>query len=235
MGLISFITSIRNELARKKAARAIAESLPEEHALELLQICEQSGDAPSRGAIVALPDPKPSGGEYRLNLPGELAEYPWAGNLVRARLNQLRDVSPVNFELDGIAGSAPASRVFRPPFLRKAGRNGQHMYSVARMVRHSPALRDELIKLYPESAELLLESVFERFRLFFDERGIRIGLPPAWIQSGRFHRCGLCGRPMRLIIQMPGELVARRLSEGSFYLFGCPSHPGEQTTDEDWG
>jgi hypothetical protein len=114
----------------------------------------------------------------------------------------------------------------------------QNVFSLDRYIKLSPALRNKLNDLHPKNPKKLLAQILSVDRRYaslepFDQ--LRCGLSAAWIQSPRFHKCPVCRRPMRLILQAPGALLGSRVAEGCFYFFGCPSHMDETITDVDWG
>lgn len=243
-GLAWLAVGILRYNLERRTVRSLADAMPPKQRERIFALVEAIGTSPSKGYIGVMRDaPEPSG-RLRLRLPDGLADFPWGGMAVDVLAADREAPSPVEFSLSSQTVAAQSSdeqpiRWVAVPFIT-AGENerGQSVFSIDRYVRLSRALAGELNELYAKNPQALLAQLLSADgRLSaaepFDQ--LRCGVSAAWIQSPRFHKCPTCRRPMRLIIQVPGALLGRRLAEGSFYHFGCPTHPDQSITEADWG
>jgi hypothetical protein len=104
------------------------------------------------------------------------------------------------------------------------------------MFQLSPQLRDMAIGIYPANPDRLVAKLLSpdgksEHRAGYDQ--VRLGLTAEYLQDYRNHKCVKCKRPLRLVIQVPGSMIHRRLGDGTAYLFGCASHPEDTVTDYD--
>lgn len=59
----------------------------------------------------------------------------------------------------------------------------------------------------------------------------RVGTSPSWVQDPQHQLCPQCQRRMSLILQLPGTLLSHQAyHRGTFFLFGCPTHPTETSS-----
>jgi len=227
-----------------RAIRAVASTISKDELDQIFELIERIGTASCRGYIGIFGSAREPNGHLQVALPNDLADFPWAGNAVEVRAAAQRSMPPVEFNIHeptahAETGDDPTIRWLAvPTILVGQQKRVQNVFSHERYMRLSPMLRDKLNKLYPKNPKLLLAQILSADGRHpssepFDQ--IRCGLSAAWIQSPRFHKCPVCRRPMRLVLQVPGALLRSRVAEGCFYLFGCPSHADQIITDEDWG
>jgi hypothetical protein len=227
-----------------KAVRAVASTLSKDELDQIFDLIERIGTASCRGCIGIFGNVCEPNGHLRVMLPNDLADFPWGGKAVEVRAAAKKSMPPVEFDIHeptarAEAGDEPTIRWLAVPAISVGQQKRvQNVFSHERYIRLSPALGDKLNKLYPKDSKLLLAQILSVDGLHtssepFDQ--MRCGLSAAWIQAPRFHKCPVCRRPMRLVLQVPGALLRTRIAEGCFYLFGCPSHADQIVTDEDWG
>jgi len=219
-------------------------SMPEETRQEIITLVERIGNAPSRGYIGLLDRQRTKGAELDLYLPLIEPDFPWSGSHIRVTLNDRKASDPVQFQVSNLtAGREERSAeevcwLAVPAIATGKKKRIESVYSLDRYMKLSPLLSAKLSELYPRDPTgflSLLLSVDGSNDLREPSDSLRCGLPPAWIQSSRFHKCDLCKRPMRLILQVPSFLFDRNYHDnGAFYLFGCPSHPDQTVHDQDW-
>lgn len=227
-----------------RAVRIVASALPSGQTDEIFRLIEAIGTVPSKGFVGVMRGAPEPNGELKLLLPEGMPEFPWGGMAMDIRAAPKRSELPAEFKIHGQSLEVgeidvlPIHWIAIPTIeVGKKGRQ-QGVFSLDRYIRLSPALGRMLGEMYPRDPRALLTQILSVDGLThssepFDQ--LRSGLAPAWVQTPRFHKCPECHRPMRLILQVPGTLLESRLAEGTFYHFGCPTHPTKTVTDVDWG
>lgn len=236
--LIKLPRMIVREIKAIQSAGSAAAGISPEDALSIFTSISNAGNALAKGCIGIYPTGPIQAQGIELTLPDGIPDFPWSGQMVSARLAGFDRDLPVAFDLKPnlkpSTSLMPATAFFWPPYFIRSGKAGQHVFSVAHYLKLLPDLAQRLEGLCEGRSAEVLETIFSRHGIELGDRGVRIGLAPVWIQSGRFHKCERCGRPMRLIVQFPGSLIDKKLAEGNFYLFGCSSHPDFVRPDQDW-
>lgn len=236
------ILIVRNHREWKKA-KGVVDALSERELEKIRVLIEQIGTVPSKGYVGLVRASRETAGRLSVTLPDDLADFPWRGKVVEAVAAPGKS-EPVEFSIHEPpaqrgADEQPVFRWLAIPVIRVGQKQrAQNVFALDRYVSLSTPLRETLNELHPENPKLLLSLILSADGQHhssepFDQ--LRCGLPAGWIQSPRFHKCPACRRPMRLILQVPGALLKSRVAEGCFYLFGCPSHPDQTVTDQDWG
>ncbi len=237
---ILFAVGSANHAARVRALS----SMPEETRHEIISLVESIGNAPGRGYIGLLERQRTKSEELTLRLPKIEPDFPWSDAHIRVTLNDRKALDPVRFQLSLDAAEQDDFSVENVTWLAipaiAAGKKRRvtSVYSLERYMKLSPLLSAKLSELDPSDPTgtlSLILSVDGHDYLREPSDSMRCALPPAWIQTARFHKCDLCKRPMRLILQVPSFLFDRNYHDnGAFYLFGCPSHPERTIQDQDW-
>jgi hypothetical protein len=236
---------IVTEIKATRAAKAAVESLSENDKANLFQLIEGLGNAPSKGAIGLLVPDDLEQIKVAFILPQSVPDYPWEGDLVTVSPAFDRNNwpwPPIKFEVSQPVAPSTLSRyrVTRfcaiPAHQTPKAKKASSVLSIDRMLKLSPQLLSEAKRLHAENPTLFLATLLSpngkwRHGNGYDE--VRIGLSPQYLQEYRHHKCPKCRRPMRLIVQIPGAMIHRRLAEGTAYLLGCPSHEDETVTDYD--
>jgi hypothetical protein len=105
----------------------------------------------------------------------------------------------------------------------------RNWYSPARYVRASAPLLAALVEVCPRYPKHLLEYLLCVGRESFEFEKVdqaRVGGTPAWVQRPGAPGCGTCGKPMQLILQIPGPLLgSAAFRSATFYFLGCGAHP----------
>jgi hypothetical protein len=236
---------IVQDIREKKAVKAAVDSLSEDKKAELFRLIETAGNAPSKGVIGLLVPDDLDQAQIAIVLPSNAPDYPWSEKLLTVAPAFDRKNwpwPPINFSITDFAGSSVPSRyrVDRyctiPAFQRANAKKASSVFSVERMLQLSPQLREQAVSIHPENPHRFLAALLSpngkwEHRNGYDQ--VRLGLSAQYLQEYRHHKCTQCNRPLKLIIQMPGAMVHRRLGDGTAYLFGCPSHPDITVTDYD--
>jgi hypothetical protein len=236
------IAVVRYNLKRR-AARLAAASISEDRCEEVFQLIEDIGTAPSKGSIgIFSSRPRPPG-TLHVKLPNHIESFAWAGMVVIVSVKAEQSGWSISFDLSTADAAISEARKEHVRWLKvpakfhgNKGRSAS-IYSVDRYLHFSEELRIQANALHPEDPGLMMAyllSVDGHYPNAEPFSSLRCGLHPAWIQGPRFHKCTICSRTMRLVLQVPGFLLGGRQSDGCFYLFGCQSHPNETATDEDW-
>lgn len=227
---------------KRAAVLSVRNSLVPDEVEQILSLIEQIGVVPAQGYLGVTLGNKGSDGSLTVQLPKFDQDFPWSGQTIRVSVAARAKEQPVTFQIERdsepTADRAPIRWLAVPRV--SAGKTGraQNVFAPERYLEVCPPLREHLERLYPPNPKSLLTSLLSANGSTeslepFDQ--MRCGVSPGWIQSPRFHKCTECRRPLQLILQVPGSLIASRLAEGTFYLFGCPSHSTNLVSDDDWG
>jgi hypothetical protein len=230
--LPKFIIFVFREIRLHRAIDKALDGAGDDCLFELLEIISALGNKEPLGCMLHEVSRDTEAGSYTIKLPDGLPDFPWSGQIVRAEFRKLDTENPVAFCFveDGNIDGVLAPRVYWPPRIGTTGSKARHVQSPAHILKLSSEVSDFAKSAFPSDPKQFLEGVFRRFGLL--EYGVRIGLPPVWVQNFRPQRCPDCSRPMRLIIQMPGYEIHKSAGDFVFYLFGCSRHP--EKTRSDW-
>jgi hypothetical protein len=124
-------------------------------------------------------------------------------------------------------------RVYRlvrvPRHQTKNSTKQRNAYSSQQYIAKNPALLSALgdvCRKYPDDLLSYLLCVGRESFEFEPIDQVRIGTSPAWVQDPEYPICDDCKKRMRLVLQLPGTLVSKKsFHRGTFYLFGCATHP----------
>lgn len=244
VGLCWFGIALVQSSLKSRAARSAMALVSTDEREELFRLIEKIGTAPSKGSIGIFSREHRPTGSFSVVLPDDIDGFPWSGIAVTASVEIDRSGRSIHFNLsqaDRFKEDSNKNHIRWlkvPATLQANGKRSASIYSVNRYLHLSNELRIRASELHPKDPGLFIAyllSVDGRHPAAEPFDSLRCGLPPAWIQGARFHKCPVCSQPMRLILQVPGFMLGSRQAEGNFYLFGCPSHPHETAQDEDWG
>lgn len=223
------IVLVRFNLKRRHVARCAASATPDQ--LErIYTLVEQTGAATSNGCVLARTNG--STGEKRclVPLPRDLPEFPWAGKVIEATVP-----TGVEFRFVDAIAAEPTIRgcVYRP--LRvprhptKNSAKARNTFAPERYLASSAELRTALRAVCPAYPAELLAYLLCAGRESFEFEPVdqaRIGTSPAWVQDPDNPVCPECRKRMHLVLQLPGTLLGdKAVRRGTFYLFGCVTHP----------
>lgn len=219
----------RTYIARK-AASASAEQL--EHIYSLV---EQLGTVSSVGCVLARTNRVSDEARSLIPLPNELVGFPWAGRVVEAKVS--KDVD-FQFVQEDVREPTLLGQVYRPVRVPRHKTQGsakeRNTFSPERYLGGSPALVAALEALCPKYPLELLSYLLCIGRNSFEFEPIdqaRIGTSPAWVQDPEHQTCQECKKRMQLVLQLPGTVLSTKaFHRGTFYFFGCPSHPNRTST-----
>ena len=218
--------NLKRQVVVKAAARASTEQLE-----RIYQAVERVGNEISTAGVLARTNQKVEQRDCLIPLPADVPDFPWAGRCVRI------DVSPeVQFHfveptVGKISLLGNVYRYVRVPSVRlgRAAAPPRNWYTPARYVARSAPLRAVLVEVCPRYPRQLLEYLLCVGRESFEFEKVdqaRVGGVPAWVQRPGAPGCGTCGKPMRLILQIPGPLLgSAAFRSATFYFLGCGLHP----------
>lgn len=216
--------------ARRGAVIRAAAAIPDGELEAIYQMVESAGPEPSSSYILArthLPAPDDTDS---IEIPDEVGDVPWAGEQVIIQVVG-EEVTFRRAPRDGQGTRLGGRRfrVVRVPQSRTRADQARRIYSPARYIAASPALKSALGNAFADDPQGLLGYLLAPGRdshEFDDTFQARIAATPAWIQNAQVPACDRCRRRMRLIAQIPGGMITSSpQGEGAFYLFACAAHP----------
>lgn len=223
------VVLVRFNRKRRYVARSAAFASLEQ--LErIYTFVEQVGTVPSNGYVLARTNK--STGETRclVPIPRSLPDFPWAGKVVEVKV--AKDVE-FTFVEATVVEPTLLGHVYRPVRVprhqAKHSAKERNMFSPDRYAASSPELHAALSAVCPEYPIELLSYLLCVGRASFEFEPIdqaRIGTSPAWVQDPEHQTCPECRKRMNLLLQLPGAVVSEKaFHRGTFYLFGCLTHP----------
>lgn len=216
--------------------RTLAEAMTAAELDEIYSLVESIGNERARGFVAVGPKVKANAGIFAVKLPKIERDFPWGDRLIEASVDK-----PVSFRF---VPSNQASAILNPrlvsiPVVKgNQGKRSTNVFSIERYLSLAPELKTKLpVSELADQVALLQILMSNDWNRPSDQPSdqIRIGLNPGWLQSAQFEKCSICSRSLKLILQLPGRVFGGRLAEGSFYFLGCPSHPDQTATLQDWG
>lgn len=168
-------------------------------------------------------------------VPNELEGFPWAGRVIEAKVSKDVDFQFVQADVVEPTLLGHVYRLVRVPrHQTKGSAKERNTFSPERYVGGSPALVSALEVVCPEYPQELLSYLLCVGRNSFEFEPIdqaRIGTGPAWVQDPAHQTCEECKKRMKLVLQLPGTVLSEKaFHRGTFYLFGCVSHPHRTKT-----
>lgn len=228
------VVLVRFNRKRLCVARCAAALTPEQ--LErIYSLVEQTGTTAANGYVLARTNKATTETRCLVPIPKELPQLPWAGRVVEATVSntvELQFVEATAFE------PTLLGRVYRPVQVPRHATKGstkaRNTFSPERYVANSAELSVALSAACPKYPTELLSYLLCVGRESFEFEPIdqaRIGTSPAWVQDPEHQTCDACGKRMHLVLQLPGALIgSKAFHRGTFYLFGCVTHPDRTKT-----
>lgn len=196
---------------------------------------EAIGSEEPNGYILARTNRTTADARLLVPLTGIVAPSPWVGQEVEIHL-----AKDVRFSLGGAQVNEPQllGKIFRPVAvprrLTKSGAKARNTFEPGRYLAGSVDLRTQLEAACPEDPQGLLAYLLCAGRQSHEFDPIdqaRIGTSPSWVQDAEQHLCPVCKQRMALILQVPGTMLSRKAyHRGTFFFFGCPSHPTQTSS-----
>jgi hypothetical protein len=224
---------VRFNRKRMAIVRAAAAASPSQ--LEAIYtLVERSSTLPAAGYVLARTNRRSTDSGCVIPIPEDLPGFAWAGRRIEVTISkevEYRFIKPAPGEPSLLGKVVRPVRVPR----HRSGQAGKarNVFAPDKYLAGAPGLRAALAEVCPAyPAELLsyLLCIGRESHEFESIDQARIGTSAAWVQAPEHQSCGECGKRMALILQLPGAAISRKhLHEGTFYLFGCPTHP-EQTS-----
>jgi hypothetical protein len=200
---------------------------------EIYKQVEASDSQVSKGWVLARTNAVVEDESCIVRVP-DLPDFPWSGKSIRIEADK-----SVQFRLN--EEKAPHTqllgRIYTPvavPRIQLKSGKARNRFDPKQYLKSNAALRDKLATVCPEYPTELLSYLLCAGHQSFEFEPIdqaRIGTSAAWVQDPEFQSCGQCKKRLRLILQLPGTLVHKKaFHAGTFYLFGCASHPDQTAT-----
>lgn len=198
----------------------------------IYKLVERTGTVAASGYVLARTNKRISDSRCLIAVPMLVQTFPWAGKVVevvasREVVFKIVEAATVETSLLG--------NVYRPVQVprhqAKRSAKVRNAFSPEKYIADSPALHEALGEVCPEyPAELLayLLCIGRESCEFEPMDQARIGTSPAWVQDPQHPSCDKCGKPMVLVLQLPGTTISEKaFHRGTFYLFGCARHPDQ--------
>lgn len=211
----------------RAAAAATAGQL--EH---IYRIVERTGSVAATAYILARSNETIDDARCLVPIPAGLPAFPWAGKTIEvARTDDVAfrfvDGPPAQPSLSG-----KVCRLLQVPRHLAAGSGKErNAFAPEKYLAASTELREALRQLCPKNPKELLAYLLcaggAESGSFEPIDQVRIGASPAWAQEPAHQDCGVCGKRMALILQLPGATIGKDFHSGVFYLFGCIRHPDQ--------
>lgn len=226
---------------RKRMAIVRAATAATERQLEAIYtLVEGSSTLPAAGHMLARTNRRSADPACIIPIPEDLPGFAWAGKRIEVTI-----AKEVEYRFIEPAPGAPTllGKVVRPVRIPRyrSGRAGtvRNAFAPEKYLAACPELRAALVEVCPVyPAELLAYLLCIGGETFEFEpiNQARIGATAAWVQSPEHQNCGVCGKRMALILQLPGMAISpKHLHEGTFYLFGCVRHPDQTSSVAQFG
>ena len=225
---------VRFNRKRIRIAQCASSATPEQ--LErIYSLIEQLGTVTSVGYVLARTNTVSSEARCLVPVPNELPGFPWAGRVIEATVSKTIEFQFVHAD---VAEPTLLGQVYRPVRVprhqAKASAKERNTFSPELYVNNNAALVAALEAVCPEYPSDLLSYLLCIGRNSFEFEPIdqaRIGTSPAWVQDPEHQTCEECKKRMQLVLQLPGSVLSKKaFHRGTFYLFGCPSHPHRTKT-----
>jgi hypothetical protein len=225
---------VRFNRKRLHIARRASSASPEQ--LErIYTLVEQLGTVAAVGCVLARTNRVSGETRCLIPVPNELAAFPWAGRVIEAKVSKEVDFQFVEAD---VLEPTLLGHVYRPVRVprhqTKEGVKERNTFSPERYFGSSTALVAALEAVCPEHPQELLSYLLCIGRNSFEFEPIdqaRIGTSPAWVQDPEHQTCEECKKRMQLVLQLPGTVLSKKaFHRGTFYLFGCLSHPHRTKT-----
>lgn len=228
------VVLVRFNRKRLYVARCAATTTPEQ--LErIYSLVEQTGTRAANGYVLARTNKTTTETRCLVPIPKGLPEFPWAGRVVEATVSntvELQFVEAAAFEPSLLGHVYRPVQVPRHP--TKSSTKERNTFSPERYVANSAELSAALSTVCPKYPTELLSYLLCVGRASFEFEPIdqaRIGTSPAWVQDPEHQTCDECKRRMHLVLQLPGTVISKKaFHRGTFYLFGCVTHPDRTKT-----
>jgi hypothetical protein len=227
------VVLVRFNLKRLHIARAAARATSEQLE-QIYRTVEACGTEDCQGFVLAWTNETLDDSSCEVTIPAHLTDFPWAGRSIGVRVE--RDVQ---FHFLGGAGQGIRllGRKYRPvavPRIRLKSGKARNQFDPKRYLKGNPLLRETLWTVCPRYPDDLLSYLLCAATASFEFEPInqgRIGTSAAWVQDPEHQQCDQCRKRMTLIIQLPGTLLHKKeFQRGTFYFFGCKSHPDRTAT-----
>ncbi len=206
--------------------------MPPETLERIYVAIEALGSEVPTGYVLARTNRTTADDRLLIPLTGLKAPTPWVALEVEIRV--AREVT-FSFSSPTVKEPQLLGKIFRPVAvprsLTKSAAKARNTFDPSRYLASSEELRNALAAACPDNPLGLLAYLLCAGREGFEFDPIdqaRIGTTPSWVQDPEHQTCPQCGRRMTLVLQLPGTVLSRKaFHRGTFFLFGCMSHPSE--------
>jgi len=226
--IVFAVALIRFNLKRVHIIRCAA-GASDDQLERIYQLIDGMGTEPPVCAVLARTNRTSQEASCLIPLPSYFG--PWARRVITLETN---DEPALRFCDRNTAEPVLRGKIFRlvpiPRHKTKTGKS-RNQFSPASYLSDNPRLLDALKAVCPgypaELLSYLLASGLETFE--FDPMfQARVGGSPSWVQDAEFQSCDICKKRMNLILQLPGSMLpGKAMPRGTFFFFGCPTHPDQ--------
>lgn len=228
------VVLVRFNRKRLHIIRAAAAASPDQ--LETIYaLVERTGTVAANGYVLARTNHRTNEARCLVPIPMELSAFPWTGKVIEVTVSK-----DVRFQVVEATTTEPSllGKVCRPVQVprhqAKRSTKARNTFSPEKYVASSPELNEALRAVCPKYPTELLSYLLCIGRASFEFEPIdqaRIGTSPAWVQDPEHQVCDRCAKRMGLVLQLPGTAISEKaFRRGTFYLFGCFTHPDQTKT-----
>lgn len=221
----------RKRLIIIRAAAAASSSQLE----TIYSLVERTGTVAANGYMLARTNKCIDDSRCLVPIPMGLPAFPWAGKVIEVIASK-----EIQFQFVDATAVEPSllGNVYRlvqvPRHQSKGSAKARNVLAPERYVANNPELVEALKEVCPRYPTELLSYLLCIGRASFEFEPIdqaRIGTSPAWVQDSKQQTCNKCGKRMALVLQLPGTTISTKaFHRGTFYLFGCSTHPDQIKT-----
>lgn len=229
IGVAALILSIvRFNLKRRDVKKTYNSATPQQID-RITTLIESLGSEPSVGGVLIRTKGQGQGKDERcvVTIPTKIADFPWSGISYMVQTNRNVSFNPTKKHVEGTELLGHKYRFLAiPRHLTKTGK-ARNIFDPARYIKLCPELKDALKDVSAKYPMELLSYILCDGRIEFEPIDqLRIGTSAAWVQDPEWKYCPSCRKRMTLIIQLPGTHIHKKaFHRGTFFLFGCKSHP----------
>ncbi len=231
-GWLAFVL-VRFNIKRLRIIR-VAATATDQQLEEIYRLVEAIGSERPNGFVLARLNRVAGDFSCIVAIPQQMRRFPWAGKSVAVQVDtdvRFRLVDDHERKADFLGREY---RLVALPRIRSKIGKIRNLFVPTTYARKNEVLREKLASICPEYPTELLSYLLcvgqETFG-FEPMRQGRIGTTPEWVQDPEFQYCDQCNKRMALIVQLPGRLLHKKaFQEGTFYFFGCKTHPDRTRT-----
>lgn len=216
---------IRFNLKRRGVIKAF-ESAKSEQIDKIVSLIESLGEESPIGGVLIPTNIQTVKQGCVVTIPENIKDFPWSGLSYKIKTNTNVSFLPTK---ERVVGAELLGNKYKflaiPRNLTKTGK-ARNIFDPKRYIKLCPELQKLLEDISSKYPMELLSYILCGSIEFEPIDQLRVGTSAAWVQDPDWKYCPTCRKRMSLIIQLPGtSLHKKAFHEGTFFLFGCKSHP----------